>query len=192
MWKDESRHTLCVTIWSATWKLRYGLIWWGSCHTYEYASAHIVYTDDRGVWKWLFSTRMARIWISRVTPMNESCYADEWEVWHIWMSYVTHMNESCHADTWDVWRSVCASLMNYRLFYRALLQKRPIILVSWTCDLICDTYKSCHADTWVMSRRYMRRVTCDTYKWVTSHIWMSHVTQINETCGAYEWVMSLI
>jgi len=29
-----------------------------------------------------------------------------------------------------------------------------------------------------------------TYEWVMSHIWMSHVTHMNESCHTYEWVMS--
>jgi len=32
--------------------------------------------------------------------------------------------------------------------------------------------------------------TQDTYEWVMSHIWMSHVTHMNELCHTYEWVMS--
>jgi len=28
------------------------------------------------------------------------------------------------------------------------------------------------------------------YAWVMSHIWMSHVTHMNESCPTYEWVMS--
>jgi len=31
-----------------------------------------------------------------------------------------------------------------------------------------------------------------TYEWVVSHIWMSHVTHMNESCHTYEWVMSHI
>ena len=36
-----------------------------------------------------------------------------------------------------------------------------------------------------------RHLSC-SYEWVTSHIWMSHVTCINESCHTYEWVMSLM
>ena len=48
-----------------------------------------------------------------------------------------------------------------------------------------------------MSHIWMSRVThmnesCHTYEWVTSHIWMSHVTLMNESCHTYEWVMSHI
>ena len=32
--------------------------------------------------------------------------------------------------------------------------------------------------------------SCHTYEWVMSHIWMSHVTHLNESCHTYECVMS--
>ena len=32
--------------------------------------------------------------------------------------------------------------------------------------------------------------SCMTYEWVMSHVWMSHVTYMNESCHIYEWVMS--
>jgi len=51
---------------------------------------------------------MSHLWMSHVTPMNESCHTYEWVMeschtyeWvmsHIWMSHGTHMNHSCH--TW--------------------------------------------------------------------------------------------
>jgi len=48
-----------------------------------------------------------------------------------------------------------------------------------------------------MSHISMSHVThmnesCHTYEWVMSHIWMSHVTHINEPCHTYQWVMSHI
>ena len=39
---------------------------------------------------------MPRMWMSRVTHVNESCHACKWVVSHLWMSRVTHVNESCH------------------------------------------------------------------------------------------------
>jgi len=30
-------------------------------------------------------------------------------------------------------------------------------------------------------------VSCHTYEWAVSHIWMSHVTHMNESCHTYEW-----
>jgi len=48
-----------------------------------------------------------------------------------------------------------------------------------------------------MSHIWMSHVThmnesCHTYEWVMSHIWMSLVTHMNESCHTYEWVMSHI
>jgi len=46
-----------------------------------------------------------------------------------------------------------------------------------------------------MSHLWLSHVTlvnesCHTYEWVMSHLWMSHVTLVNESCHTYEWVMS--
>ena len=48
-----------------------------------------------------------------------------------------------------------------------------------------------------LSHIWMSHVThmnesCHTYEWVMSHIWMSHVTHMNEVCHTYEWVLSQI
>ena len=48
-----------------------------------------------------------------------------------------------------------------------------------------------------MSHMWLSHVThmnesCHTYEWVMSHIWMSPVTHTNESCHTYEWVMSHI
>jgi len=31
--------------------------------------------------------------------------------------------------------------------------------------------------------------SCQTYECVMSHMWMSHVTHMNESCHAYEWIV---
>ena len=46
-----------------------------------------------------------------------------------------------------------------------------------------------------MSHIWMRHVThmnepCHKYEWAMSHIWMSHVTHMNESCQTYKWVLS--
>jgi len=35
-------------------------------------------------------------------------------------------------------------------------------------------------------------LSCHTYEWVMSHVWMGQVTHMNESCHTYEWVMSHI
>ena len=32
--------------------------------------------------------------------------------------------------------------------------------------------------------------SCHAHEWVMSHTWMSHVTHMNESCHTHEWVMS--
>jgi len=61
----------------------------------------------------------------------------------------------------------CVSFAEYRLFYRALLQKRPI-WHDWMNAAGIRKYQSCHRN-----------------KWVTLHTWMSHdhhFTNLNELC----------
>jgi len=48
-----------------------------------------------------------------------------------------------------------------------------------------------------MSHIWMSHVThvnesCQSYEWVMSHMWMSHVNHMNESCYTCEWVMSII
>jgi len=83
------------------------------------------------------------------------------------------------------------SFAEYRLFCRALLQKRPII---WSLPIVATPYHvwmNCVTSEWVMSRMnelYHIWKHHVTYVWVMSdmnescHVPMSHVT--------YEWVMS--
>jgi len=98
------------------------------CHAYEWVMSHTC--------------------TSQVTHENESRYTYEEVMSHIWMSHVTYMNESCHTYDWVLqpllgnlshgmgWLRLVGSLKlqvsfaEYRLFYWALLQKRPIILRS--------------------------------------------------------------
>jgi len=88
---------------------------------------------------------MSQSWMSHITQINESCPTKERVLSHVWMPhiaheriishtsmhYVTHMYESCMG-----WLALVGSLKlqasfaEYRLFHRALLQKRPIILRS--------------------------------------------------------------
>jgi len=92
------------------------------------------------------------------------------------------------------------SFAEYSLFYRALLQKRPIILRSllivatpYHVDshvwFIANTRtRTSHATHW--NQLYQQRMSPvthmnesrHTHEWVMSHTWMSHVTHMNESC----------
>jgi len=70
-------------------------------------------------------------------------------------------------------------------------------LYVWRDSSIAQVEVSSHTCEWVMSHIWMSHVThmnesCHTSEWVMSHIWMSHVTHLNESCHTYEWVMSHI
>ena len=78
--------------------------------------------------------------MSHGTHTNESWHTYKWVMAHIRMSHGTHINESWHTYEWVLmihpmgWLRLVGSIKlpvsfpEYSLFYRALLQKRPIIL----------------------------------------------------------------
>jgi len=120
------------------------------------------------------------IWMSHVTHM--SCLY-EWVMSHTWVTWLAYTNESCHTHDWLI-----SSCLYECLFYKALLQKRHIILRSLlivaTHMRICMcTNESNHIHEWLMS-------SCQ-HEWVKSYTWMSHVTHINASCHTYECVMRL-
>jgi len=64
------------------------------------------------------------------------------------------------------------------------------------CTRVANVSELCDRDLPPL-RRYCRRdrarqlprpLVCVTHKWVTSHVRLSHVTRVNESCGMYEWV----
>jgi len=70
---------------------------------------------------------------------------------HSWISHVLHMSTSCHTHEWV--RSLVTDCLLFRF---------------WVCE-------------WVMSRVRMRWIaSCHIYEWVMSHLWIRHVTHVNE------------
>jgi len=81
-----------------------------------------------------------------------------------------------------------------RLFYRSLLRKRPIILRSLL--LVATPYllmrpPQLTSHIWMCHVTHMNE-SHHTWEWVMSQIWMSHATHMNESCHTYEWIMSHI
>jgi len=80
------------------------------------------------------------------------------------------------------------------------LQKRPTYTTKETSRALRLHFRlraPKRAVEWVMSHIWMSHVThmnesCHTYEWVMSHIQMSYVTHMNESCHTYRWVMSHI
>jgi len=61
----------------------------------------------------------------------------------------------------------------------------------------CSERKSRHTYDWVTSHIWMSHITHmneshHTYEWVTSQIWINHGTHMNESRHTYEWAMSRI
>ena len=140
--------------------------------TYERVTSHM--NESRHIW-------MSHVTYERVTShMNESCH-----VWmrhftcmtvihvspnHTWVSRVTHVHETCPKSDMGWLRSVGSiksqvSFAEYRLFYRALLQKRLMILsillseaIPWWYLWIPRTYRYESCDTWMRHETYAFRM----------------------------------
>jgi len=136
---------------------------------------------------YIWISRVAYMWMNRTIQMKKSCrtsrtlylycHTDVWGMWHI-----AHINESCHTYKW---------VMSHRWMSHVAQRERRILI------------PYCYNDTHV--RRCDRRIShpffclgSESYKRVTSHIWMSrvahvwmhHMTHMNEPCRTYKWVMS--
>jgi len=133
------------------------------CRTYEWVMSHI---------------RM-----SHVTHINKSFSTYEWVashtygwvVSHMWMSHVPHTNKLCHAYAWVVPRTyehvdesctTCATPLIHTCVTRL------IHIRVWYTNKLCHTY------AWVVPR---------PYEWVQSHVQMSPVAHMNESCRTCEW-----
>ena len=129
-------------------------------------------TNERAVWPitWSHVTD-----VTGPVPSKEDWHTSGWHITYGWVvSSLTHTIESCHTQshTWQCcicdmgWLRLVGSLKwqvsfaEYRLFHRALLQKRPIIL---GILLIVAT----------------PHIAPIQHK---AHIWVSHVARMHESC----------
>jgi len=101
---------------------------------------------------------------------SESCHKYEWVMPHIWMRHVTYMNASCHKNAWGKW---------------IVLGQSCPILSRELCRACMN--ESFYTYAWGRSRVrwWGRRIKC-----IMSHMWVSHVTYINQSFHTYEWVVS--
>jgi len=95
----------------------------------------------------------------------------------------TYMNESCHTYEWvmsHIWTSHVTHMDEPCHTYERVMS--TILRANLAIRLHAGLQYACHACEWVMSH----------IEWVLSHIWMRHITHMNESCHTYEWVMSHI
>jgi len=129
--------------------------------------------------------------------MSESCRICEGVMSHIWMSHVTHIHESCHTYEWVmtlIWVShspficdqikgwVMSNILSHGLAASEANDYSRQTVVSHISDsFICDQIKG-----WVILDILSHGLAASEANdyW----LWMSHVTHINESCHAYEWV----
>ena len=86
----------------------------------------------------------------------------EWAMSYIWMCHVTHINAPCHTCEW---------VMSHKWTSHDL-HHYPTV----GAGTYIETDESRHTYEWVMSHTWM----------VIQHIWMSHVTHMNESCRVYK------
>ena len=124
--------------------------------------------------------------------LNESC--------HIWMSHVTyewvmsrvaHMFE-CNMTCIYVHSYVCQSCRTFWKRNARLIHICDSFIFVTELMHLCDMT---HTHMWHRCDMTHSHIWLDSFKcvtWVMSHLWMSHVTYVNESCHICEWVMSHI
>ena len=149
--------------------------------------------------------------ISHVTYMNETCHAYEWVTSHTWMGNVTCINELHHTFKVHVPSRQYNTRLNSRhTNYLNESRMRPVTYMNvshhtlkW--HLVFETIRdntrlnsrhtnylneSRHAwPGWVTSHIF--HDSCHTYEWVTSRIWMCHITHWNDTWSSIQYATEL-
>ena len=157
---------------------------------------------------------MSHMWMSHGPHLNESCHTCEWVMvmvetrvtekrWYawvmsrMWMNHGTHMNESWHTYEWvmsHIWMRHVTHVNESWWWWRRGWQKWGGMHESW------------YAYEWITVHICMSH---GTHEWFMSHIWMRHVTHVNESWWwlrrgwqkwggmqesyhTYEWVMAHI
>jgi len=126
---------------------------------------------DLYVWHDSYVQHDSKVWYdSLVSPwVTRECYSE-----HTHESVMSHMG----------WlRSVGliklqVSFAEYRLFYRALLQKRPVILIDPT-NRSHPIYKSYSANTCEGFMSHIEFFSAHTWEGITIHLWCADLTCVN-------------
>jgi len=125
----------------------------------------------------LSSLRLLQVWMSYVTHMNEEV--------------ITHMQASCHTYEWRSVSHICKSHVVRRLPVIIWMKRCITHMNEW-----CHTYERrgvSHCKSHTMSRLPVALILeINHIRLMHAHISMSHFTHINESCGAYEWVMQQV
>jgi len=148
-------------------------------HTWYFSMSHITHVQH--------SVESRALQMQYVARMNESCHTYNWVtshmrstpsnrghcIWikqHIWMSHALHLYESCNVYEWVMSR-MCSTLSNHIhcKWSKSHGRMRHVVYYVLFTSHMCNTPASCAHCTW-----------------------MSQVMDTNESCHAYEWVISCI
>jgi len=196
------------------------------CHTHEWVMSCVWVSHVTHEWvmshRWMRHTHMFHISSVHVTHTDGSCHSYKWVISRVWLCDVVHVNWSRrHTHEWGTLTcSINDEVMSHTwmrhtyMFYKwwghvthinwVMSHISWVMSRVWRSDVL-HMNSSRHTydcgiltgsmDNQVTSHIWMNHVTrinesCHTDGWVMSHIWMSHVTQMDESCHTCEWVMS--
>jgi len=183
--------THCSTLHTATntCDMTHRYLWYGLCgvcevtHWYVCSATHcntLQHTAHCNTYVWHDSS-IRMIWLV-------------WYVWHDSLIRVMLPIDMCYMIhdsyiriiwlVWCVWRdSLVCVILPIDMCY---MTHDSYICVPWLIRT-CDTAQShmCTMNQWYVN---LVKESCHTYGWVMSHIWMSHVTHMDESQQTYESV----
>ena len=116
-------------------------------------------------------------------------------MWHICPIYI---GKPYLQDTMWPWIHVQFPIyiLRYNVTYFPYLHREPLFKryyvtylqgTMWHSPYLKDTMRHM-SHIWMSHVSYMNE-SCLIYEWAMSHIWMSHVSYMNESCLIYEWVI---
>ena len=129
-----------------------------------------------------------------------TCDMTHAHVWHdsfIRVTWLMHMWDMTHSRVWHIASHHIVRIeLRSVVFFESMWYTR----ITWddtdlieTCRLSWVYHIASHHNVQIEYIRFNRLVYWYVqHEWVMSHIRMSHVTHMNESCPTYEWVMSHI
>jgi len=107
---------------------------------------------------------------------------------HIWTYDLYLVYQMRHDLLWVM--SQKESLTNDALTFLFFQSPEACLTNGWGMSNEWHSQKRSHVAR--ITAKQLMNESCHAYEWVMSHIWMSHVPRMNESCRAFAWVMSHI
>ena len=163
--------------------MRYHHIWWDiiTYHLSSHTSWYLIESHHTYWWVIISHVCTQPVFDQRVMGVRHMNHTKTWK------KNNRNVTKLCHTDEWVTISHVCTwPVFDQRVTSHAY--GRVIILkcflarkgIYWKQKL------------WPYLPRVKKTQTfiSFTYEWVMSHLWMSHVLLMNESCHTYKWVMS--